>query len=485
MIRLLLSVLFIVSFQLFALAQSKTNDVETLLRREMRERRIPGLQLAVVQRGKIVLLRAFGVASIQHSIPVTNKTIFSINSCTKAFTGVAIMQLAEEGKIDLSAPISSYLDALPASWQPVTVRQLLTHVSGLPNILNILDQNTGKLVGRDSEDSAWAKVQAMPMEFPTGERFSYNQTNYVLLGKIIDKYSGGPFARFFSERQFQAVGMPNTVFGDSRDVIPNQTPSYRYVRNIDGHALGEDKLIFAYSEFPPFRRTASGLNSTAEDIAHWIIALQEGKLLKTKAALNALWAAGKYNNGSPTQWALGWVRKPRPKHSAVIATGGGRSAFFVYPDADLAVVVLTNLAGAFPEEFIDELAGFYNPEISASDPVTALRIQLRKRGFEHAIEVYNELKKKNAKFQPTETDLNDWAYRMLNGGGKKKEALEIFKLNVFLYPDSANVYDSVAEAYEANGERELAIRNYKRSLELDPGNTNAVQHLKQLDPRYK
>ena len=485
MARFFLSVLFIAGCQFFAPAQSKTSNVETLLRREMQERRIPGLQLAVVQHGKIILLRSFGIASIQNSIPVTNKSIFPINSCTKAFTGVAMMQLTEEGKIDLSAPVSSYLDELPASWQPVTVRQLLTHVSGLPNILNILDQNTGKLIGRDSEDSAWAKVLAMPMEFATGERFSYNQTNYVLLGKIIDKYSGEPFARFFSERQFKAVGMPNTVFGDSRDVIANQTPSYRYVRNIDGHTLSEDKLIFAYSEFPPFRRAASGLNSTAEDIAHWIIALQEGKLLKTKAALKTLWKAGSYNNGSPTQWALGWVTKPRLKHSAVIATGGGRSAFFVYPDDDLAVVVLTNLAGAFPEEFIDELAGFYNPEISASDPVTALRIELRKRGYEHAIEVYKELKKKSTNFQPSEIDLNDWAYRMLNGGGKKKEALEIFKLNVLLYPESANVYDSIAEAFEANGERELAIRNYKRSLELDPSNTNAVQRLKQLDPSYK
>ena len=136
-------------------------------------------------------------------------------------------------------------------------------------------------------------------------------------------------------------------------------------------------------------------------------------------------------------------------------------------------------------QFVDELAGFYNPEISASDPVTALRIALRERGYEHAIEVFNELKRKNPQFEPLERDLNDWGYRMLNGGGKPKEALEIFKLNVYLYPSSANVYDSVAEAYAANGQRALAIQNYKRSLELDPKNTNAVQQLKKLDPNFK
>lgn len=481
--RLFLLLIFISGFQLIAVAQA--DNVETFLQREMKERRVPGLQVAVVQRGKIILLKSFGIADIQNSVPVTNKSVFSINSCTKAFTGVAMMQLVEEGKVDLAAPVSRYLDGLPASWQPVTIRQLLTHVSGLPNINRVLHPSKAGFLGVKTEDEAWTKIQTLPMDSATGERFSYNQTNYVLLGKIIDKFSGKPFTQVFRERQFQVAGMSGTDFGDSREIVLNKAQSYRYIKNIDGHPLSEEKITNVFEEFPPFFRTAASINSTAEDVAQWIIALQQGKLLKTKDTLNTLWTAGKYNNGSPTQWALGWVTKPRPKHSAVIATGGGRSAFFVYPDDDLAIVVLTNLAGAYPEEFIDEMAGYYKSEIAASDPITALRIQLRKRGFERAVEVYNEIKKKDANFQPSETDLNDWAYRMLNGKGKQKEALEIFKLNVNLYPESANVYDSVADAYESLGNKELAVKNYKRSLELDPKNTNAVQRLKKLVPNYK
>lgn len=477
MLRLLL---FLCLLPVPVFAQSRA---EEFLRREMQERRIPGLQAAVIQNGRIVLLKSFGIAEIQNSVPVNNKSIFPINSCTKAFTGVAIMQLVEDGKIDLSAPVSRYLDDLPPEWQPITIRQLLTHVSGLPNILRALDPVTNGFTSGSDEAAVWTKTKSMPMAFLTGERFSYNQTNYALLGKIIDKLNGKPFAQVFDEKQFQIAGMRSTGFGDSRDVVPHMAQTYRFVNNIDGQKVATDKLINNYAEFPQFRRTASGMNSTAEDLAHWIISLQQGKLLKTKTALDSLWTAGSFNNGSPTQWALGWVTKPRPKHRAVIATGGGRAAFFIYPDDNFAVVVLTNLAGAFPEEFIDELAGFYNPEISASDPVTALRMELRKRGYERAIDVFNELKKKTPTFQPTETDLNDWAYRMLNGGGEPKEALEIFKLNVFLYPTSANVYDSVAEAYEVNGQRGLAIKNYQRSLELDPKNTNAVQKLKKLDPK--
>jgi CubicO group peptidase (beta-lactamase class C family) len=483
--RVILFTVVLVCLPVTAFGQSPNAKAAALLRREMRERRIPGLQAAVVKNGKIVLLTSLGTADLQSATPITNKSVFGIYSCTKAFTGVAIVQLVEDGKLDLAAPVSRYLDGLPDAWQPVTIRQLLTHVSGLPNILRALDPVTYGLPSGSNEETIWAKTKAMPMEFTPGERFSYNQTNYALLGKIVDKLSRKPFAEVFRERQFDVAAMSHTGFGDSRDITPNKVRTYRYVGRSDGQKLSTEKLVHDYAEFPPFRRTASGMNSTAEDLARWIIALQHGKLVRTKSALTTLWTAGNLNNGSQTQWALGWVTKPRPQHSAVIATGGGRTAIFVYPEDDLAVIVLTNLADSFPEEFVDELAGFYSPQISASDPVTALRMELRERGYEHAIDVFNELKRKNPAFNPLERDLNDWAYRMLNGGGKPKEALEIFKLNVYLYPNSANVYDSAGEAYVANGQRELAIQSYKRSLELDPQNTNAVRQLKKLDPTFK
>jgi CubicO group peptidase (beta-lactamase class C family) len=483
--RVILLAIVLFSLQTTAFAQSPNARAEALLWREMRERRIPGLQAAVVKDGKIVLLSSLGTADLQSQTPVTNNSVFGIYSCTKAFTGVAIMQLVEDGKLDLAAPVSRYLDGLPVAWQPVTIRQLLTHVSGLPNVLRVLDPVTYGFPSGANEEAVWTRTKSMPMEFTPGERFSYNQTNYALLGKIIDKLTGKPFAQVFRERQFDVAAMSHTGFGDSREITPNMVRAYRYVKQIDGQKLPAEKLVHDYAEFPPFRRTASGMNSTAEDLARWVIALQQGKLLRTKSALQTLWTAGSFNNGSPTQWALGWMSKPRPQHSAIVATGGTRTAIFVYPVDNLAVIVLTNLVGSAPEEFVDELAGFYNPEISASDPVTALRIALRERGYEHAIEVFNELKRKNPQFEPLERDLNDWAYRMLNGGGKPKEALEIFKLNVYLYPSSANVYDSVAEAYAANGQLDLAIKNYRRSLELDPHNTNAVHQLRKLDPDFK
>jgi CubicO group peptidase (beta-lactamase class C family) len=339
----------------------------------MRKRRIPGLQVAVVRHGQIVLLGAYGLASIQDSVPVTNHTRFTINSATKAFTGVAVTQLAEARLLDLDAAVSRYLDSLPAAWRVVTVRQLLTHMSGLPNIMD----DNARLVA-DGDEAAWAKVQTMPVEFAPGERFSYNQTNYLLLGWIIDKLSGRPFSEFIAEEQFRVAGMPLTArsgFGDSRDVVPRSARGYTYFREQDGVFRQTDTLSNVFEEFPPRLRTAAGISSTAEELARWIIALQQGKLLKASASLTALWTPGVLNNGSPggfsallNGYALGWPTVIRAEHRAVAAVGGGRSAFFVYPDDDLAVVILTNLQGASPESFIDEVAGYYIPEMRAATP---------------------------------------------------------------------------------------------------------------------
>ncbi len=466
-----------------AAMQKSADALDRFLHGQMRQLGIPGMQVAVVQHGQLVFSRSYGFANLQDSVPVTSKSIFAINSCTKAFTGVAIMQLVEAGKVDLSAPISRYLDDLPADWQPVTITQLLTHVSGIPDILRVFNPFTHGLGALGTEAVAWEKVKAMPMDFRTGEQFSYNQTNYVLLGQVIDKLGGKPFAQVFSEQQFHPAGMSRTLFGDSRDVIPHFAPTYTSKNSYDGKKLNEAQLTGTYTEFPGFQRTGSGLNSTAEDMANWIIALQQGKLLKTKAALDTMWTAGRYKNGAPTQWALGWgLTKFRPKHKAVGMSGGGRSAFLVYPDDGLAVIVLTNLGGSSPENFIEEIAGYYNPDIPASDPITSLRLQVQKRGFDQAIPVANELKKRN--LLPNEGELNDWAYRLMSSG-QTKEALELFKLNVALYPESWNGYDSLAEGYERLGNSELAVKNYNRSLALNPNNKNATEHLKRLAQAHK
>jgi len=466
--------LLIISAQFFA--QPTNSNVDEIIQREMKERKIPGLQMAVVQNGKIVLSRSYGIANLQNNVPVNNTTIFPINSNTKVFTGVAMMQLVEQDKIKLNDPIGKYLDNLPAEWQKITVDQLLTHISGLPEILKLLDPMTGNIGPLKTESVIWEKLKTLPLEFKTGEQFSYNQTNYYLLGKIIEKLTNRSFATNFEEDQFNIAHLKNTVFGDSRDIIQNYAPSYRYNSYFDGKQ-GEAKLTYTYTEFPDFVRTGAGLNSTAEDLANWLIALQDGRLFKKPGTLDMMWTPGQFNNGKPTNWARGWgITKPRKNHSAVGMSGGNRSVIMVYPDDDLAIIVLTNLAGSSPEDFVEEIAGCYNPDIVKADPLTYLRKNLRAIGFENAIDFVKKEQKTNPSFNPNESELNDWSYRMM-ANKQEKEALEIFKLNVYLFPKSWNVYDSYGEILLKMGDKSKAIEMYRRSIELNPENENGKKIL--------
>ena len=462
--------------------------IDAFVQKEMRERHIPGMQVAVVQHGKLVLTRAYGLADVQHSIPVTPRTPFSIASITKAFTGVAVMQLVEEGKLDIDAPVSRYLGNLPMSWRPVTLRQLLTHVSGIPDIV---DQKSGKLV-RDTDPEAFvSEADALPMEFAPGERFSYNQTNYLLLGKIIEKASGQPFVQFVTRRQFDVADMRNTQFGGFSDIIKDRAQPYTLQRIATGNGDADVPMNIFYESVPALL-PANGINTSAEQVANWIIALQHGRLLRKEGSLSTMWTPGVLNNGSHggfggplNGYALGWPVIVRTAHKAVAPIGGNWSAFFIYPDDDLSVVILTNLQGSHPEAFVDEVAGYFVPDIRDAVGfgiprlIRELEGELTKAGFDHALDIVNDSRHAAAKSQLREEDVNAWGYR-LRGQGRQAQALEIFKLNAVLFPQSANTYDSLADAYEGLGEQSLAIDNYRRSLALNPKNRNAAERLKAL-----
>ncbi|MBF4491201.1 class A beta-lactamase-related serine hydrolase [Flavobacterium sp. MR2016-29] len=475
----ILSLITVLIFTLQMTGQQK--DVDAIIFREMQERKIPGLQVAVVQNGKIVLNKSYGIANVQDSIAVTNLTVFALNSITKVFTAVSVMQLAEKGKLDLSLPVSHYLDIFPKKWDAsVTIKHLLTNTSGLPDLLKILDPNTGGVGALKTEEAVWEKLKTMPMDFIPGEKFAYNQTNAYLLGKLVDKLSEKPFTENFTDLQFKPAQMKYTVFGDSRDIITHFAPTYFWRKSTDGRALESPQLINNYYEFPYFRRTAAGLNSTSEDMANWVIALQSGKLLKSKSLLEEMWTPSVFNNGKNTPWSLGWgMNKFRNKHRAVGMSGGGRSAFLIYPDDNLAVIILTNLGGSYPEDFLEEIAGIYIPSIPKADPITNLRTTLRKIGFENAIPFSEKEIKNNPLFIPNEFEINEWAYRMM-AKGQNNEALEILKLNAHLFPESSNAFDSYGEILLKIGDKKKAIEMYKKSIELNPNNESGRKILERL-----
>ncbi len=361
-----------VSGRSFAPAASRLGDtngnrslpsVDAFLKKQMYVRHIPGMQVAIVRHRAVVWLHNYGLSSIQHHAPVRPESVFSINSATKAFTGVAILQLQEMGKIALDDGIERYLNDIPAAWGHLTVRQLLTHTAGLPDMLDA----SGELRGNGREQAAWEEVTRLPLVSEPGDEFDYNQTGYMLLGRIISRLTGQSFTDFIAERQFKPAHMTVTRFADSADVIENSAGAYMRTQAAADGAAPPDGWVVEFDRFPIFLRPAGGIVSTAEDLARWVVALQSGVLLKRAVSLRELWAPVILNNGGLggfnvaglNGYALGWSAIVRERHPAVAADGGARAAVFVYPQDDFAIVVLTNMQGSKPEEFMETLASLY------------------------------------------------------------------------------------------------------------------------------
>lgn len=479
-----LLVLFFLLFNKVALGQSEKNKLDVFLKGMMNYYGIPGMQVAVIKQGKLVYLSAYGLANVPFSVPVTTKTLFPINSATKCFTGTAIMQLVEAGKIKLDDAAEKYLKDLPEAWQKVTVRQLLTHTSGLPDIVN---GDTGKMIAEGEDSIALVQVKKLPLRFLPGEKSEYNQTNYVLLGQMVERISGKSFTVFIEQGQFVPARLEQSRFGDSHDVIPNLSEAYSYKYNRNGLWRRSSELKRVFEEFALITRPAAGINSTAGDIAKWMMALLDGKFIN-KTSRDIMWTPAAHNDGSLAPRALGWSVSSMGQHAAVSGSGGMRSAFSYYPAEELGVIILTNLRGANPEKFIEQVAGFYIPSLhpytgnGLQPAAKAMHQQLLKEGFAKITNVYAGFRQKDAEFKLPEYAVNDWGYMLLYTG-HTSEAVEVLKFNVQLYAGSANVYDSLGEAYATAGNKKKAIENYNRCLKLQPENEHAKRQLQILKGR--
>lgn len=336
--------LFILQLFVLSLASAQSVAIDAYIDSVMLDRNIPGLQLAIVKDGSIVKTGAYGIANIEDDIPVDSNTLFAINSMTKTFTGVAVMQLVEEGKVRLDAPVGEYLEELPDAWKKITIRQLMSHTSGLPNMMSPMAELL----------ATWEEVQQLPVKFAPGTDFDYNQTNYAIIGKLINTISGSNFETFIQQGQLKAVSAERTIeagFGHYDEVIPHSARGYTYFKT--------GSLTHVYEYFPPECRTAAGMSATATEMARWYIALQKGKLISLKS-LTELWAPAVLDNGQTKAfgrtlngYAIGTPVMVNAEGGNVIATiGGARSAALTYLDKGITIVVLTNLQGAFPERFI-------------------------------------------------------------------------------------------------------------------------------------
>jgi len=305
----------------------------------------------VAKDGKPIFSKGYGMANKEWDIPNSPQTAFRLGSITKQFTSAAIMLLQERGKLNTADPVCKYVAECPATWEPITIRHLLTHTSGIANYTDSPDF-AKKAILPISVNDLLADYKSKPLDFAPGEKFNYSNSGYHLLGVIVEKASGQSYKDFLQENIFTPLGLKDTGYDSHQNIIKRRAAGYK--RNGDGfvNAAYMDMLI-------PY--AAGALYSTTEDLLKWEQALYTEKLL-TKKSLDEMFTPLKGT------YAYGWNVGKRGNRRS-ISHGGGIYGFATqlarFPDDKVTVVVLSNVEGASAGAVANNLSA-----IVFGDPVT-------------------------------------------------------------------------------------------------------------------
>ncbi len=467
-------------------AQDKVGKIDELMQLYFDYGQFNGSVL-VSEGGKVIFKKGYGMANMEWAIPNTPDTKFRLGSITKQFTAMLILQLVEENKIDLEGKLSDYLPYYRKdTGNLVTVHHLLTHTSGIPSYTGL--PNFMEELSRDRYpvDEFIKTYCSGDLEFEPGSKFVYNNSGYFILGAIIEEATGKTYEDVLKAKILDPSGMVDTGYDHHDTLLLHRAAGY------EKRAGGYVNAAYLDMSLP---YAAGSLYSTAEDLFIWDQALYTDELLSDElkelmfkphiSAEGAYYAYG---------WMVGEKSFPKSKEKVKwIAHGGGINGFNTLIQRfveDRHLVVLLNNTGGAPLSAMSD--GILNilydkpyglPKRSIADVIMKT---IQEEGLEAAIAQYRDLKTNLPKdyiFQPRE--LNTVGYMVLRDMKNPTGAIEIFELNIEMYPKYANGYDSLAEAFMENGDMEKAIKFYAKSLELDPKNTNAIDKLSEIKKKSK
>ncbi|HDS1300382.1 MULTISPECIES: serine hydrolase [Stenotrophomonas maltophilia group] len=429
---------------------------------------IAGQSVLVAHNGQVLYQGASGDRDPATHAPATVDSIFTAQSMAKLLTSTLVMQLVDQGKVDLEAPASRYVPDLPAAWKTIPVRDFLNHSSGIGEYYDRVDNRwVSKGYSGVAPDLAAAlKVAAAaPMQFATGSRVQYTQANYLVLTALLEAHYRKPFPAIARERILQPLKMASTSWGVAS--VPAQLAAVPYI--------GKDGQLQTANEdpWPDYGWGHADLQTTVGDMNLFLQALATGKLLRT-ATLETLWQPQKLTGGGRNFFSTGWDTTRSDGYTQVGHDGGTRVRARLAYKGTLAngywvFVYLTNgsarnvwsstlvestMAVVAPEEF---------PHAVLSERLIAYALDDDAGG---AQAIRSWLRDDNrVTGSELERAINASGYAIRESLGASK-ALKVFALNAELYPDSANAWDSLAECHAALGEREAADRLYAKAKAL-------------------
>ena len=333
-----------------------STKVDDYIRSEMQSQQIPGLALAVIKDGQIVIAKGYGLANVEHQVPVKPETIFQSGSTGKQFTATAVMMLVEEGKLNLEDKITKYFPDGPEAWRNITVRHLLSHTSGMTDYPQDFD------LRRDyTEDELYQRIKSIRLAFQPGDKWSYSNLAYVMLGVLIHKVSGKFYGDFLQQRVFKPLEMTTARVIGEADIVPNRAAGYR----VENGQLKNQNWVS-----PSLNTTADGaLYLTIHDMTKWDAALYTEKLLK-KSSLEQMWTPVKLNDGKTHPYGFGWaVSEVRGRR--LIEHGGAWQGFKAhisrYVDDKTTVILFANQIRANQTKLAHGVAAIVLPDLAAKD----------------------------------------------------------------------------------------------------------------------
>jgi CubicO group peptidase (beta-lactamase class C family) len=324
-----------------AIAQAATPTINHLVNSYVSDHHVPGLSIAVIDRGNVVLVEGYGLADVENSVPATADTVYRIASLSKSITATSTMKLVEEGKLTLDAPIHKYCPQFPEKPWPITTRELLSHQSGIRDYRN--DAETVNTKHYSSIQEALSQFANDPLDFEPGTKMQYTSYGYIVLGCVIEGASGTSYQSYMRQAVFEPAQMPATRLDDVFAIIPHRARGYRL--NASGEL--ENAIFVDASNKPP----GSGINSSARDMGNFVAALYGGRLV-SKRVFDEMLTPAVTRDKKPTIYGFGFFRGgPIGSYRGLEEAGHGgdqqgfSSVLYLLPGRQFGVVILSNLEG--------------------------------------------------------------------------------------------------------------------------------------------
>jgi CubicO group peptidase (beta-lactamase class C family) len=328
---------------------------ETLVAKTFKERMdslfatVPDLSgvVLIADKGKPVYHEAFGYLNFETKVRLDTASIFELASVSKQFTAMVIMMLKEEGKLSYDDLVEKFLPGLP--YQQITIRQLLTHTSGLPNYQTIMDDHWEKSkIAGNADVLEYLKRYHPAKQFEPGEKYEYSNTGYVLLGSIAEKAAAKDFVEFSRDRIFKPLAMTRTDIRTLREktMTDNFALGHIYVPEKQRYVRADSFPASNYTIWLGNRKGPGRISSTAYDLLKWDRALYTETLIK-KSALQEAFTPTKLNNDSLSNYGFGWELETSRLGKVVRHSGdnpGYKTHIIRYVDADKTVILLCNNA---------------------------------------------------------------------------------------------------------------------------------------------